>query len=378
MKDKIKILCPGIELGNDEVRQIVKPGIMNSDKCELILSSFFGFRLIDKSDMANKFKQNGGLWFGPSTMKHPQPGLGTYTEHLPDGRLAEPLWIPYEEDDIDVVLLHGSGNQDKFKSIAEHYKHVPIINIDYKDVPIEKMFVEILNRNNVFNFKRSMVNLNTKNRDERALVKYPYNVHHTAFCVREDILEQQNMINKRYHDRQLDLACFFPPHEGDKWNRNAACRTWIGSVTEQYSESLNVHIGYTHDKKTSPQEEGRQGHDIDKPGSTLNKYIQTMNDSKIIITACPGNYEGDYRLMESMTSGALVMHNKMLLPPHGLVEDKHWVVYDSVEDLEKKITYYTNNPGKATKIANDGRKFVLENHRPHHRVEQWLKVAGLL
>ena len=68
----------------------------------------------------------------------------------------------------------------------------------------------------------------------------------------------------------------------------------------------------------------------------------------------------------------------MMLPPAGLIEGVHWIVYDNAQDLAEKICFYNKYPDAAERIANNGRKFVLENHRPHHRVEQWLKVAGLL
>lgn len=380
MKNKIKILCPGIQIGDDEVRQIVKPGIINSDKCDLVQSSFFNRRIIDNPAFADRFKRDGGHWFG-HPKAHKQPSLGTFSEHLPDGRLTEPLWIPYEEDDIDVLLIHGSGPPDGFRALAKHYKHLPVINVDYKDVPQDRMFCEILNRGRVYNFKRSMVDLKNGK-----INKFPHHIKHTAFCVREDIHAQQSKMLRQYSKRKYDVACFFPPkahlnHVGKyiegtlKAQRHT--RGWIASVVKYlYPDS---YIGYTSaNKDHSPQLEGRQGKDIQQPGSTQYNYCDITTNSKIIVTACPTNYEGDYRLMEAMTSGALVMHNKMVLPPEGLVDGEHWVTYKNALDLRDKMDYYVKKSGEACEIATNGRKFVLENHRPHHRVEQWLKEAGLL
>ena len=393
MKDKIKILCPGIQVGDDEVRQIVKPGIINSDKCEFVQSSFFNRRVIEDQKFADKFKQDGGYWYGPPTMEYQQPKLGTFTEHLPDDRLAEPLWIPYEEDDIDVLLIHGSGHPDGFRSLANYYKHLPVINVDYKDVPPDRMYCEILNRDNVYNFKRNMVKEDIVNKQKNVITrsvrvgKYPYKVHHAAFCVREDILEQQNKLMRPYCNRSYDVSCFFPirketKHILDYPMGNFDCiRGWIGGVVDICREklNLNVHVGYTNSTNDSPQAEGRQGTDIDKPGSLQYNYCDTMTNSKIIVTSCPSpGWEGDYRLMEAMTSKALVMHNRMIIPPDGLVDGVHWILFDDPVDLQNKIEYYTQHPGEAAEIAITGRKYVLENHRPHHRVEQWLRVAGLL
>ena len=383
MKDKIKILCPGIQLGDDEVRQIVKPGIINSDKCEFVQSSFFNFRIVENPTFAEEFKLDGRYLYGsPVDSGHEQPPLGTFSEHLPGGRITEPLWIPYEEDDIDVLLIHGSGPPDRFRAIAEHYKHLPVINVDYDDLPHDRMWVDISNRDRVYNFKRSMVDIKNGK-----VSTFPHHIKHTAFCVREDIHAQQNKMFRQYSKRKYDVACFFPVDDGvhsrvSKYmdgtlDYPAHTRGWISAIVKYFYP--NSYTGYTSvDKTRQPNAEGRQGIDIQQPGSTQYNYCDITTNSKIIVTACPTAYEGDYRLMEAMTSGALVMHNKMLLPPEGLVDGEHWIIYENPVDLRNKMEYYINNIGEAARIATAGRKFVLENHRPHHRVEQWLKEAGLL
>ena len=148
MKKRIKILCPLIQIINDEVSQIIKPGIMNSDKCELIESSFFGFRLLQDPVWAEQFKSNNGAHI-------PKGQEGTFGDEFKN------KWVDYQEEEIDVIILHGSGPSDKFKKIANHYKHKPIINIDYKDVTDCKngnvindiMFVDLGDSSKIFNFK---------------------------------------------------------------------------------------------------------------------------------------------------------------------------------------------------------------------------------
>ena len=141
-------------------------------------------------------------------------------------------------------------------------------------------------------------------------------------------------------------------------------KTWTGFTTKTDSQS--------------PQGDGRQGRCISTPGTPQYNYCDISTNSKIIVTACPGGYEGDYRLMEAMTSGALVMHNRMILPPKGLVDGEHWIVYDNADDLNDKILYYNKHTDLAKKIARNGRQYVLNNHRPHHRIEEWLKIANLI
>ena len=189
MSKKVKIFCPGIQVHNDEVLQIIKPGILNSTLCDYTLTSCIWGRAAENPEWLKKFKENGSFTLGsPSKL----PELGSF------GKLDEPMVIPYEEDDIDVVLISGSGTPDKFKNIANHYHDIPIINVDYKDVKVEKMWTEITNRDNVFNFKRSMVHTKSKK-----IQKYPYTVHHAPFCVREDVYAQQQILYRQnYNSRE--------------------------------------------------------------------------------------------------------------------------------------------------------------------------------
>lgn len=359
--NKIKIFSPHVGVSNDEVSQIIRPGLLNGTKHELAISSILGPRILNQEFM-DKYKDRGG-WdsgrWGPS-------GEDVFGEKIP--------WVPYEEEQIDVLLIHGSGMEKEFQRFAKHYKHLPIINVDYKDVSNpprnDRMFVELPRDYNVTNFKRSMTIM--EKGKPGGIQEFPYPVHHTSFCVREDILEQCDKLSRPYDQRQYEVSCFFPSH-----NNNHYARGYIATVVEEF-DKLNTHTGYTTSDCSSPQEHGRQGIGLNTPGTSQYKYVDIMANSKIIVTACPSQYEGDYRLMEAMTSGALVMHNRMLLPPAGLVDGKHWVVYDSPDDLRDKIKYYTKHTNKSNRIALTGRKFVLNNHRPHHRIEDWLRVARII
>ena len=60
------------------------------------------------------------------------------------------------------------------------------------------------------------------------------------------------------------------------------------------------------------------------------------------------------------------------------VDGEHWICYEDSSELIDKIHYYNNNPNEAEKIAKTGKDFVINNHRPHHRIEYFLKQRGLL
>ena len=341
MNNKINIYCPLIDLPNDEVSQIVRPGIMNSDKCELSQIPW-------KPHEYKKWKES------PESTSYPDP---------------------------DVILIHGSGNLDLFQECVDRFPKKPVIVLDYKDIPDH--LHHIIKHNNVTYFKRSMVELHRGN-PIKVITYDPHKVHFTAFCVREDILEASNrMMN---NERDIDVSCFF---DGDTDKDITQIHTHMFAFKDENCHQARGHAPKaikmlsdikSHVGKTAKvcQNLGRQGVDLDKPGSMQYNYVELMSRSKIIVTACPPNYEGDYRLMEAMTSGAMVIHNKMLLPPPGLIDGIHWVTYDNPIELVEKITFYNRYPQLAQQIADKGRAFVLENHRPHHRVEQWLQQIKLL
>lgn len=339
---KIKIYCPNITVDSDANKQILRPGIQNSNKCEL----------------ASAPCDNGFI----KTQK------------------CYDKWLEDNVDDTDAVIITDTTQSNFAQHAVDRYHDKPVILVSYNDTPVCD-FEPAIKPNpgqKINRFKRSMVDFEWRretNSKVGTIIKYPYRVHHTAFCVREDIIDHTKKFNTglSFKHRPYDVSCFFPSLE----KPNSYPRNYIGNTVNSF-DNLKTHVGYTTSDSSSPQTEGRQGLDLHTPGSAQFKYIKTATSSKIIVTACPSNYEGDYRLMEALQCGALVLHNKMLTIPTGLVDEKHWVLYDNEEDLKNKITYYTENIHIAAKIAAQGRRFVLDNHRPHHRVEQWLKTAGII
>lgn len=386
---RIKIHVPGFLCGGDEVGQIVRPGVINSELCELATCS-----LLAPGTLINNKHVIQALSTGRHVLRSDHPMVRATAYHgksLPglqrhinaDGGIT----FTNEHDDIDVLLLHGSMPPHFLKQYAELYENIPIINLDYKDsIHKKEMFVELEDSSRVFNFKRSMTHFPRSGPPH--IYKYPYRVHHSAYCVREDIYTQQNKTFRTYNNRELDVACFFPdrimpnndepkvPLTRDKLMKfGNAARKYIGHVVDTCN--FKTHVGYTGSRDECGTQ-GRKGVDIEQGGSAQHQYCDITTNTKIIVTACPPTCEGDYRLMEAMTSGALVMHNRMMLPPKGLIDEEHWIVYDNAVDLQDKLSFYVANPDKAEQIANTGRDFVLNNHRPHHRIEEWLEIANLL
>jgi hypothetical protein len=57
-------------------------------------------------------------------------------------------------------------------------------------------------------------------------------------------------------------------------------------------------------------------------------YLDQMFRSRLIVTSNPSGWEGDFRLMEAFSSGALIFVDYMKVPrPYPLLEGKHIVYY---------------------------------------------------
>ena len=346
---KLKIYCPFHNAGAEENQQILQPGIQNSKACELV-----------------------ELPCQVRTLDHPE---GPYTKAAPQ--------LNGRPSDVDLMILHGCMTPDQAIVWREQYPDIPAIVLDYKDE--QKLWHPELRV--LAHFKRNM-SIREHGRPLGVVDYNPHVVHFSPYCVREDVVEEMSKYSE--HTRDMDVCCFFEPND-DNWSqhipmhyeRGYALRDtveknvgWCGTrklaastlkmAQKWYGCGYKMHIG----KTGGGQTEGRR--------SPQEDYCRLMATTKIIVTATPDGWEGDYRLMEAISSGALVLHNRMALPPHGLVDGEHWVIYDDHIDMLEKVYYYMTNQEEASTIGKTGRDYVLQNHKPHHRVESWLRTVNVL
>ena len=88
----------------------------------------------------------------------------------------------------------------------------------------------------------------------------------------------------------------------------------------------------------------------------------------------PAEWEGDFRLWESLLSGALVFVDKLHAferLPHPLVDGEHFIVYD-LEDKARfmeRLHYYLAHPVEARKIAKAGQRQARLYHMAANRID---------
>ena len=333
---------------SEENMQILQPGISNSEHLELV-------HLPDKV----------------RTKDDPR---GPYIDAAPR--------TPGRPEGVDVMILHGCMQPDQAIVWREQYPDIPAIIMDYKDE--QRLYHP--DARVMAHFKRNMA-IRVHGKPLGIFNYAPKNVQFSPYCVRLDIVEAFKKINV---SRDIDVSCFFEPKDNchvdalerelDRgWDfktslgRNLGfCGTRVLVATtlknsqQWFHSGLKMHIG----KTGTGQTDGRR--------TPQQEYVELMARSKIIVSATPDGWEGDYRLMEALSSSALVLHNRMILPPAGLEDGKHWVIYNDHMDMLDKVNYYSARPELAKKIGEQGRKYVMNNHQPHHRVESWLRAVNIL
>ena len=107
-------------------------------------------------------------------------------------------------------------------------------------------------------------------------------------------------------------------------------------------------------------------------------YLSTMRSAKIVVTCNPTGWEGDFRLFEALSSGALVMVDRMGTPyHHPLIDGEHVVFYDHTNktDLLAKVDHALSHPHWARKVGVKGYAHVLRHHRAVSWADYVLRTA---
>jgi spore maturation protein CgeB len=89
------------------------------------------------------------------------------------------------------------------------------------------------------------------------------------------------------------------------------------------------------------------------------------------------NYQVNPRVFEALACGAFLLVDDQKDIRTLFQEDEHLVIYHNAADLKKKVLYYIENDTERKRIAENGRREVLQKHTYRHRVEQILTITGL-
>jgi hypothetical protein len=180
------------------------------------------------------------------------------------------------------------------------------------------------------------------------------------------VLKRANQINIKSPvdlKRERDIAHFW---RRDDYSHYSSLRNKVSALVEslsgKHSNGREIHTV----TKILGEVEGME------QGIIELEYIEQMIRTKIIVVAQRDEWEGHWRLLEALASGAMVIADKALAMPNGLVDRKSIVLYDSAETLKEAIYYYLDpkNDKERLQIARTGWEMTMGRHRSWHRVEE--------
>jgi len=85
-------------------------------------------------------------------------------------------------------------------------------------------------------------------------------------------------------------------------------------------------------------------------------------------------YQASPRIFEAMACGAFLITDNQKDVFALFKNREHLVCFDDSCDLFKKISYYLDHPDERRKIAENGRKEVLQRHTYTHRIKEILSI----
>jgi Glycosyl transferases group 1 len=99
------------------------------------------------------------------------------------------------------------------------------------------------------------------------------------------------------------------------------------------------------------------------------EYINTMLRSKIIVVAQRDAWSDHYRLMEALSSGAMILADETLILPRGLRHGESLIMFHSYSDLREKLLYYLQHDEERLLVAKKGWDIAMGYHRSWHAME---------
>lgn len=85
-------------------------------------------------------------------------------------------------------------------------------------------------------------------------------------------------------------------------------------------------------------------------------------------------YQASPKVFEILACGALLVVDDQRDVLNLFESGKHLVVFRDLKELSEIIPYYLDHPEEARKIAQQGKKLVLEKHTFQHRIKEMLRI----
>ena len=192
---------------------------------------------------------------------------------------------------------------------------------------------------------------------------YPVRSDLVASINKQLLLRNMSNVNPVDVDRQVDVLHFWDAEVSDPF---AQLRSRVSEAIVSLNSSDITAIAKQFGHRYSA---GRN--------KVADKYSYNLLSSKIVVVCQRDIWEGHYRLMEALISGALVFTDPMIYLPSGFKDGVNLVVYNSIVDLKEKVKYYLQDDKKRRNIARRGRDLALSKHRSWHYMEDYILHFGI-
>ena len=240
----------------------------------------------------------------------------------------------YNLNDLDESVLNKIKNNKQLKKE---------VIIDYNDWTDTRNVDDNILSQIAYYFKRSIVD-----KQNLSLINYDREIIPISYGIRSDFIEYDKIFE--FKEYNYDICCLFNKYIN-------GFRSIIPDVVNKYKGDKYIGVVYCSEHYNNVSTE----------------YFKILKTSKIIVTANPTDWEGDFRLWEALLMGNLVLCDKMIVPhilKKPLVNKKHLVFYENIEELENLIDYYIKNNKERTKIGKEGRDYCLKYHKFSDRVDE--------
>ena len=200
-------------------------------------------------------------------------------------------------------------------------------------------------KNMKINNKNQNKNKNKNKKNQKKIDKMK-NVQKVKVKVDQKVFQSKSSPTKRV----LQVLCTLRGSRGDP-NR-LRIQQWV----QEYAKTRNI------------SKENWVAHQINHESRrTISKgYFGKMQQAQIVVTANPSGWEGDFRLMEAMSSGAMIMVDTMRVPrPFPLKHEQHIVYYNNRNKTEffHLLDKYRDDIHARNGVAVNGYLHVLKYHR---------------
>lgn len=228
------------------------------------------------------------------------------------------------------------------------------IMLDYGDLP----WVNFLENFPLY-FKRSWLWKTPDRRVEMGFGSIPH-VRPLTYCIKE--CEGETGFDVPSLDKDLDVVCHFEPDPFGTPRQRTAFH-----VSRLLSEGYSGHIGLSRDYEWP-----------DSYGGLTKEYFSQMKRAKVVVCCNPECWEGDFRLYEAVTSGAVVFCDCMYKTPPELADVVEWYDLHNPEDLLSRIRQVLANPeewkGKSLQLESRAAESCL----PKHHMERIIRSSSSL